>query len=869
MKAGLSATIGGMPSISQRSRLSAWGRAIAWMVLALAPLGAAPERGEAARGPRKMAVVLYSLPQDVPGLRELSTAINEGLQKESPVPLDVYSEYTGLDRFASPTYDASLLTLYNEKYAARKVDLLVVVGPTALEFVLSRKFLPGTPVVTCYIAKRFVEAARLRRADLTGALPANNAPPTIDLMLALYPRTRRIQVVLGASDYERNQAEMGRIIFSSFSGRVALEYLNDLTLEQIEAKVQTLPEDELVLFGSLLKDAAGREFYTNDALNRITATSRRPVFGVVAEDLGEGILGGVLLSMELSGKASAQLGVRILRGEPAAGIPLVADAGMAPMFDWRQLKRWGLRESHLPPGAIVRFKKVSLWDAYWKEISLGLGVILIETLLVTGLVIQLRRRKRIERELADAETRYRTVADFTHDWEFWQRPDGGFEYLSPACERVSGLAPDTYKADPSLLAGLVLEADRPAWNAHQAEALAANDPASLEYRIRTQAGDIRWVEQTNNPVRLEGGRSAGTRGSIRDITARKQSELDLKQAYQEIGTLKDQLEAENTYYREKIQSVEGSSELVGQSDPMKYLLFRIRQVAPSETTVLIQGETGTGKELVAEAIHTLGPRKDRTLVKVNCAALPPGLAESELFGHEKGAFTGAQALRKGRFELADGATLFLDEVGELSPDVQAKLLRVLQDGQYQRVGGTRTLQADVRVVAATNRDLAKEVAKGRFREDLWYRLNVFPISVPPLRQRKEDIPMLAQFFLDRICLKLGRTGLDLPRSVVQALQAYAWPGNVRELQNLIEQAVLVSEGPLLRLPDRLGPAPSGPVGSGLLPSLVELERDHILKVLEATNGKVEGAKGAADILGLAPSTLRSRMQKLGIGRRED
>jgi chemotaxis protein methyltransferase CheR len=285
--------------------------------------------------------------------------------------------------------------------------------------------------------------------------------------------------------------------------------------------------------------------------------------------------------------------------------------------------------------------------------------------------------------------------------------------------------------------------------------------------------------------------------------------------------------------------------------------------------VLIQGETGTGKELVAEAIHTLGPRKDRTLVKVNCAALPPGLAESELFGHEKGAFTGAQALRKGRFELADGATLFLDEVGELSPDVQAKLLRVLQDGQYQRVGGTRTLHADVRVVAATNRDLAKEVAKGRFREDLWYRLNVFPITVPPLRHRKEDIPMLAQFFLDRCCQKLGRTELDLPRSVVQALQAYAWPGNVRELQNLIEQAVLVSEGPLLRLPDRLGPAPAGPVGSGLLPSLVELERDHILKVLEATNWKVEGAKGAADILGLAPSTLRSRMQKLGIERRED
>ncbi|NWJ40072.1 MAG: sigma 54-interacting transcriptional regulator [Geothrix sp.] len=859
-----------MPSSCCPSRLAGWARRLALVALILLPAGAAPERKDAVKGPRKTVVALYAIPQDLPGAHELSVAITEGLVKGSPVPVDVYSEYTGLDRFSGPAYENSLLTLYHEKYGRRKVDLLIVVGSTALDFVMTRKFLPEVPIVTCYVGRRRVESARAERPNLTGVLTANNAPKTVDLMLSLYPQTRRVHVILGASEYERDQAELGQqIVFPRFAGRLEFLYTNDLSLEQIEAKVSQLPPDELVLFASLLRDTAGRDFSTNDPLRRISAASRRPVFGLISEDLGDGILGGILLSMELSGKISSELGLRVLGGESAASIPVLADAGMVPMFDWRQVERWHVRERHLPQGSIFRFRKPSLWDAYWKEISLGLGIILVETLLVTLLVIQLRRRKRIERELADAETRYRTVADFTHDWEFWQRPDGGFDYLSPACARVSGFAPEAFRADPSLLAELVLEEDRPVWNAHQAEALAAKEPASLEYRIRNQAGEIRWVEQTNNPVRLEGGHSAGTRGSIRDITGRKQGELELKQAYQEIGVLKDQLEAENTYYREKIQAVEGSSELVGQSDPMKYLLFRIRQVAPSETTVLIQGETGTGKELVAEAIHNLGPRKDRALVKVNCAALPPGLAESELFGHERGAFTGAQALRKGRFELADGATLFLDEVGELSPDVQAKLLRVLQDGQYQRVGGTRTLQADVRVVAATNRDLAKEVAKGRFREDLWYRLNVFPISVPPLRQRKEDIPMLAQFFLDRFCQKLGRSPLDLPRSVVQALQAYGWPGNVRELQNLIEQAVLVSEGPMLRLPDRLGPAPSGPVGSGLLPGLVEVERDHIIKVLDATSWKVEGAKGAADILGLAPSTLRSRMQKLGIERRED
>jgi len=856
-----------MPCAHAYSRRTGWVRAFLWMVLALFPLVAAPETPGTGKGPRKTVVILHSLPQDVPGLRELSSAISDGLRKDSPFALDIYNEYTGLDRYPGTAYRATLLSLYNQKYAARKVDLLMVVGPTALEFVIDQHFLPDAPVVTCYTAQRFVEAAREQRPELTGALSAKNAPKTLDLMLAMYPKTRRIHVVLGASDYERNQAQMGRLIFAAFSGRVSLEYLNDLSLEQIETKVRSLPDEDLVLFGSLLQDASGRDFSTNEGLTRISAASRRPVFGVVSEDMGDGILGGVLLSMELSGKAAADLGQRIIRGETAASLPLVADTGAAPMFDWRQVKRWGLREGRLPAGAILRFKQASLWDAYWKEISLGLGVIALESLLVAGLVIQLRRRKRTERELAEAKTRYRTVADFTHDWEFWQRPDGSFDYLSPACERVSGQAPAAFQADPGLLARLVCEEDRPAWASFQTQALGAQAPTSMEYRLRRGPEDLRWVEQTNNPVRLEEGRSAGTRGSIRDITARKEGELALKQAYQEIAVLKDQLEAENTYYREKIQAVEGSSELIGQSDPMKYLLFRIRQVAPSETTVLIQGETGTGKELVAEAIHALGPRKDRALIKVNCAALPPGLAESELFGHEKGAFTGAQSLRKGRFELADGATLFLDEVGELSPEVQAKLLRVIQDGQFQRVGGTRTLQVDVRVVAATNRDLAKEVAKGRFREDLWYRLNVFPITLPPLRQRKEDIPMLAQAFLERVCQKMGRAPLDLPRSVVQSLQAYAWPGNVRELQNLIEQGVLVSEGPVLRLPDRLGAAPALQ-GSDLLPTLEELERDHILKVLEATAWKIEGAGGAADILGLKPSTLRSRMQKLGIGRRE-
>jgi transcriptional regulator with GAF, ATPase, and Fis domain len=300
---------------------------------------------------------------------------------------------------------------------------------------------------------------------------------------------------------------------------------------------------------------------------------------------------------------------------------------------------------------------------------------------------------------------------------------------------------------------------------------------------------------------------------------------------------------------------------------MRQLYAVLERVASTDVPVLIEGETGTGKELVAEAVHQLGPRKAHPLIKINCAALPPSLAESELFGHEKGAFTGAQAQRKGRFELADGGTLFLDEVGELSQELQAKLLRVLQDGTFQRVGGDRTQRVDVRVIAATNRTLSREVAAGRFREDLWYRLNVFPITVPPLRQRKEDIPVLAQVFVERCCQRLGKPVLELPHSVVQALQAHDWPGNVRELQNAIEQAVLTSDGRALRLAElSLAPSASAPDGSSRAGTLEEVERAHILQVLESASWKLEGQDGAAALLGLKPSTLRSRMAKLGIQR---
>jgi len=305
--------------------------------------------------------------------------------------------------------------------------------------------------------------------------------------------------------------------------------------------------------------------------------------------------------------------------------------------------------------------------------------------------------------------------------------------------------------------------------------------------------------------------------------------------------------------------------MVGDSPPLKRVLEQVAQVAPTDSTVLIQGETGTGKELVARAIHDASARRERALVKLNCAALPRELVESELFGHEKGAFTGAMQQRRGRFELADGGTLFLDEVGELPLDTQAKLLRVLQEREFERVGGTRTLSADVRVIAATNRDLHSQVGAGRFRSDLYYRLNVFPIVVPPLRERANDIPRLGQHFAGRAARKLGRPLEGISPAFIERATAYHWPGNIRELENVVERAMIMSREPvldgaaLLSVPPGHAPAAQPPDAT-----LEEMERAHIQRVLDATKWVIEGERGAARILGLNPSTLRGRLRKLGI-----
>ena len=362
------------------------------------------------------------------------------------------------------------------------------------------------------------------------------------------------------------------------------------------------------------------------------------------------------------------------------------------------------------------------------------------------------------------------------------------------------------------------------------------------------------------PIELPQGRQVLV--CLEDVTARKRAELNLQEAFSEIEQLKDRLQRENVCLREEIQLRYEHEEIVGNSAAIRAVMAQVEQVADTPAAVLLMGETGTGKELFARAIHKLSPRKDAAMVAVNCAALPATLIESELFGREAGAYTGALSKQIGRFEMADGSTLFLDEIGELSMELQAKLLRILQDGQFERLGSSETISVDVRIIAATNRDLPRAIQDGQFREDLYHRLNVFPIAIPPLRERTEDVPLLVWAFVKELGARMGRSVDTIVRKTMEDMQRYPWPGNVRELRNVVERAMILSKGPALNVEVPL--VSDEPFARPQ--TLADVERGHILEVLERTAWRIRGETGAAEILGLKPTTLESRMARLGLKR---
>ncbi|MDR5904427.1 sigma 54-interacting transcriptional regulator [Franzmannia qiaohouensis] len=463
--------------------------------------------------------------------------------------------------------------------------------------------------------------------------------------------------------------------------------------------------------------------------------------------------------------------------------------------------------------------------------------------------------------------------------------EGKTTFVNPAAERILGWSSDDMVGHDAHLMFHHTHADGSHFPVQQCPIHASFSDGQV-HRVDDEVfwhknGEAIPVEYTSTPI-FEMGRLVGAVVLFRDIRERKRAEQQLRDALAEVESLKQRLELENQYLQEEIKAELNHREIVGESPAVVQLIRQIALVAPTDANVLISGESGTGKELIARAIHVGSERSDRPLIRVNCAAIPHDLFESEFFGHVKGAFTGAVNDRPGRFELADGGTLFLDEVGEIPLALQSKLLRVLQDQQFERIGGNRTREVDVRVIAATNRDLRDMIEAGEFREDLYFRLNVFPIESVPLRSRIEDVPLLARHFLQRACQKFNKPGVRIPPAQLQILQRYPWPGNIRELENVIERQVIVTQDRRLMFDDLLlgeppsprrepsEPAVTAADASAPLPEqeLCRRQRDNAIAALQRCAGKVSGRDGAAELLGLKPTTLFSRLRKWGVEPRD-
>jgi PAS domain S-box-containing protein len=469
--------------------------------------------------------------------------------------------------------------------------------------------------------------------------------------------------------------------------------------------------------------------------------------------------------------------------------------------------------------------------------------------------------KRFEESLHESEARLNLAATSAEAGLWVLEISTGHVWATEKTRELYGFAPGQTLSYEGFIRIIDAE-DREGVRRNVEQATRTSEDFRAEYRIVHPDGTIRWMAARGRPFFNPSGEPERLMGVSIDISDRKQMEDQLRARLQEIESLKQKLEKENIYLREEIELQNVHEEIVGRSQAMKMILVQVEQVARTDATVLIEGETGTGKELIARAVHRLSARKDRPLVTVNCASLPPTLIESELFGREKGAFTGALTRMTGRFEVADGATLFLDEIGDLPHDVQAKLLRVLEEGRFERLGSSKPLQVNVRIIAATNRDLAHDVAEGKFRKDLYYRLNVFPIAVAPLRERPEDIPLLVWAFVRQYEKKMGKRIDHIPRKSMEDLQRYLWPGNARELRNVVEHAMIVSSGKTLDV--NVPRMASSDIPANL--SLEDAERRHILGVLEKSGWRLMGPGGAAEILGLKRTTLQSKMKKLGIRR---
>lgn len=483
------------------------------------------------------------------------------------------------------------------------------------------------------------------------------------------------------------------------------------------------------------------------------------------------------------------------------------------------------------------------------------------------LVHDIIERRRTEQLLRKSKSNLAEAQRLAHlgswDWNI----ETNELFWSDEIYRIFGLAPEEFGATYDAFLDSVHPDDRAFVEQAVNDTLSEKKPYDIEHRIMLPDRNVRIVNERAEVTFNDAGKPIRMIGTVQDITERKQVEEALRDALQEVELLRNRLQAENIYLQEEIKLTHNFDEIISRNEAFKAVLRKVEQVASTDATVLILGETGTGKELIARAIHNISDRRERPLVKVNCAALPASLIESELFGHEKGAFTGALSLKIGRFELADKGTIFLDEIGDLSLDLQSKLLRVLQEGEFERLGNPATIKVDVRIIAATNKELDALIKNNAFREDLYYRLNVFPIKIPPLRQRKDDIPLLVKHFAKKYSAKIGCRIETTPAKVVENLQCYDWPGNVRELENVIERAVILANDGILLVDEFPTSPPDESDGRQAYPSSLEqVEKIHIQQILKECNWIIDGDRGAAKKLGIAASTLRDRLKKLKIER---